>query len=231
MPLPAGHMIGGAIWRITKLGDEEIVYAVDFNHRKERHLTGCTFDGVGRPHLLITDAYSVEVGRRKQRDEALFSKLMSTLREGGDAMIVTDTAGRILELALLLEKVWNLKETGLSSYNLVMLSSVASSVVEAAKSQVEWMSDSILKACEAGQENPFQLRNVKYCHSLAELNHVRSPKVVLVSGPEMECGLSRDLFLESCADSKNLLILTSEFTLCTGTDSQTGPVTERSGRS
>lgn len=37
-------MIGGAVWRITK-GEEEIVYAVDFNHKKERHLNGCTFLG------------------------------------------------------------------------------------------------------------------------------------------------------------------------------------------
>jgi cleavage and polyadenylation specificity factor subunit 2 len=36
----AGHMVGGAIWRITKMGEEEIVYAVDFNHKKERHLNG-----------------------------------------------------------------------------------------------------------------------------------------------------------------------------------------------
>ena len=38
-------MIGGAIWKLTKMGDEEIVYAIDFNHKKERHLNGCTFDG------------------------------------------------------------------------------------------------------------------------------------------------------------------------------------------
>lgn len=54
MPLPAGHMIGGAIWRISKMGDEEIVYAVDFNHRKERHLMGCTFDG---KYLLLLDSF------------------------------------------------------------------------------------------------------------------------------------------------------------------------------
>ncbi|CAD5234858.1 unnamed protein product [Bursaphelenchus xylophilus] len=208
MPLAAGHMIGGAIWRITKMGDEEIVYAVDFNHRKERHLMASTFEGVLRPHLLITDAYSTVVQRRKTRDEALFSKLISTLREGGDAIIVTDTAGRILEIAHLLEKIWQQKETGLSGYNLVMLSNVASSVIDAAKNHLEWMSDSILRACETGQDNPFELRSVKFCHSLSELLRVRSPKVVLVSGMDMECGLSRELFLESCADSKNLVILT-----------------------
>lgn len=35
-PLPAGHMLGGTIWKIIKDGDEEIVYAVDYNHKKER---------------------------------------------------------------------------------------------------------------------------------------------------------------------------------------------------
>ena len=43
-PLAAGHMIGGAIWKISKQGDEEIIYAVDFNHKKERHLNGALFD-------------------------------------------------------------------------------------------------------------------------------------------------------------------------------------------
>lgn len=36
-PLPAGHMIGGTIWKIVKDGEEEIVYAVDYNHKKERY--------------------------------------------------------------------------------------------------------------------------------------------------------------------------------------------------
>ena len=35
-PLPAGHMIGGTMWKIVKEGEEEIIYMVDFNHKKER---------------------------------------------------------------------------------------------------------------------------------------------------------------------------------------------------
>lgn len=34
-PYAAGHLLGGTIWKITK-DTEEILYAVDFNHRKER---------------------------------------------------------------------------------------------------------------------------------------------------------------------------------------------------
>ena len=37
-PLPAGHMVGGSIWKIVKEGEEDIIYAVDFNHKKEQHL-------------------------------------------------------------------------------------------------------------------------------------------------------------------------------------------------
>uniref|UniRef100_A0A915AJI3 Cleavage and polyadenylation specificity factor subunit 2 n=2 Tax=Parascaris univalens TaxID=6257 RepID=A0A915AJI3_PARUN len=209
-PLPAGHMIGGAIWRITKMGDEEIVYAVDFNHKKERHLNGCTFEGIGRPNLMITDAFNALYNqpRRKQRDEQLVTKLLGTVRDGGDVMIVIDTAGRILEIAHLLDQLWHNAEAGLMTYNLVMLSHVASSVVEFAKSQVEWMSDKILKSFEVGRYNPFQFRHVQLCHTHMDLLRIRSPKVVLVSGLDMECGFSREIFLEWCADVRNTVIVT-----------------------
>ena len=64
-PLPAGHMMGGTIWRIVKVagqdnsyevktivgqdGEEDIVYAVDYNHKKERHLNGCDIEHIKRP--------------------------------------------------------------------------------------------------------------------------------------------------------------------------------------
>lgn len=212
MPLQAGHLIGGAIWRITKMGEEEIVYAVDFNHRKERHLNGCTFDGVGRPQLLITDAFSAlhNQQKRKTRDESLVSKLITTLREGGDIMVVVDTAGRVLELAHLLDQLWQSKESGLMHYNLVFLSNVASDVIDAAKNQIEWMSDKVLRLSEGGQSNPFQFRFLRCCHTLNELNTIRSPKVVLTSGLDMESGFSRELFLEWHADSKNVVIVTGK---------------------
>lgn len=85
----------------------QIVYAVDFNHKKERHLNGCTFDGknyskkkfmkiiitgIGRPNLLITDAFNAlyTQPKQKQRDENLVSKLLATVRDGGDCLIVCD---------------------------------------------------------------------------------------------------------------------------------------------
>ena len=34
-PYAAGHMIGGTMWKIMKEGEEDIIYAVDYNHKKE----------------------------------------------------------------------------------------------------------------------------------------------------------------------------------------------------
>ena len=49
-PVAAGHMIGGAMWRIVKEGEEDIVYAVDVNHKKERHLNGADVEKISRPY-------------------------------------------------------------------------------------------------------------------------------------------------------------------------------------
>lgn len=35
-PHVAGHLLGGTVWKITKDG-EDVIYAVDFNHRKEKY--------------------------------------------------------------------------------------------------------------------------------------------------------------------------------------------------
>ncbi|KHJ48938.1 cleavage and polyadenylation specificity factor subunit 2 family protein [Trichuris suis] len=211
VPLPAGHMIGGTIWRISKMGEEEIVYAVDFNHKKERHLNGCSFESIARPSLLITDAFNMDFNqsRRKARDELLLTNIIQTLRNGGNCLIVVDTAGRVLELVQLLDQLWHNPEAGLLVYALVMMNCVAFNVVEFAKSQVEWMSDKILRSFQEGRNNPFQFRHMQLCHSLAELTRIRQPKVVLASHMDMESGFSRQLFLEWCIDPRNSVIFPS----------------------
>ncbi len=50
-------------------------------------------------------------------------------------------------------------------------------MIEFARSQVEWMSDKIVRQFEESRANPFHLRYVKLCHDLNELEKVRAPKV------------------------------------------------------
>ncbi|XP_054716090.1 cleavage and polyadenylation specificity factor subunit 2-like [Uloborus diversus] len=210
-PLPGGHMIGGTIWKIFKDGEEDIIYAVDFNHKKERHLNGCILESVSRPSLLITDSYNANYVqlRRRLRDEQLMTNVLQTLRNSGNVLIAVDTAGRVLELAHMMDQLWRSQDSGLMAYSLALLNNVSYNVVEFAKSQVEWMSDKIMRSFEGARSNPFQFKHLQLCHSLGELNKVPEPKVVLASMPGMECGFSRELFIQWSGNPRNSIILTS----------------------
>ncbi|KAK7488677.1 hypothetical protein BaRGS_00020130, partial [Batillaria attramentaria] len=195
---------------ILKDGEEEIIYAVDYNHKKERHLNGCILETISRPSLLITDAFNsmYNQSRRRLRDEQLMTTILQTMRNDGNVLISVDTAGRMLELAQLLDQMWRNTESGLTTYSLALLNNVSFNVVEFAKSQVEWMSDKIMRAFEDNRNNPFQFKHVKLCHNLAELARVQEPKVVLASTPDLQSGYSRDLFVAWCGSSKNSIVLT-----------------------
>ena len=116
----------------------------------------------------------------------------------------------MLELAQLVDQVWSNKDSGLLAYSLALLNNVAFNVNEFAKSQIEWMSEKLMKQMGDRKANPFQFKHLKLCHSMAEVNKVPAPKVGLASMPDMECGFARDLFLQWCSNPKNSVILTSK---------------------
>jgi cleavage and polyadenylation specificity factor subunit 2 len=90
-PFNAGHTIGGTIWKIRSPSSGTILYAVNINHMKERHLDGTVllrtsaggvFEPLARPDLLITDAERASVisSRRKDRDAAFIGMRSSYLK-------------------------------------------------------------------------------------------------------------------------------------------------------
>mmetsp|Transcript_26096 Transcript_26096/g.73044 ORF Transcript_26096/g.73044 Transcript_26096/m.73044 type:complete len:236 (+) Transcript_26096:58-765(+) len=89
VPYRAGHVIGGTVWRIVHETDE-IVYAMDFNHRQERHLGGFNpADIPPSPALFITDAKGALTQPQppqKERDGKLTADVMATLRRGGNVL-------------------------------------------------------------------------------------------------------------------------------------------------
>jgi cleavage and polyadenylation specificity factor subunit 2 len=212
--LPAGHMIGGTIWKVLKEGEEEIVYAVDYNHHKERHLNGCVLSSINKPTLLITDSYNFlhNQVKRRNRDEKLLESILRTLRNDGNILICADTAGRILELAYFLDQLWRNESSGLFTYTICWLSSVSVSTIEFAKSQVEWMNDKIVQSFEVGRNNPFEFKYLKLCRSLAELDQINAPsknKLVLCGPADLQTGFARSLFVDWCENPKNTIIFTN----------------------
>lgn len=206
-PHVAGHLLGGTIWKITKDG-EDVIYAVDFNHRKERHLNGTVLESFARPAVLITDAYNALNNQpaRRQRDQEFIDAILKSLRADGNVLLPVDTAGRILELILILEQYW---EQHHLTYPIFFLTYVSSSTIDYVKSFLEWMSDSIAKSFEHTRDNAFLLKHVTLLINKSELENVPDgPKVVLASMASLEAGFSHDIFIEWAADMKNLVLFT-----------------------
>ncbi|KAG5146336.1 hypothetical protein JHK84_031879 [Glycine max] len=206
-PHVAGHLLGGTIWKITKDG-EDVIYAVDFNHRKERHLNGTVLGSFVRPAVQITDAYNALNNQpyRRQNDKEFGDILKKTLRAGGNVLLPVDTVGRVLELILMLELYWADENLNCPIY---FLTYVASSTIDYVKSFLEWMSDTIAKSFEKTHCYACTCWYVTLLINKTELDNAPDgPKVVLASMASLEAGFSHDIFVEWANDVKNLVLFT-----------------------
>ncbi len=207
-PYAAGHTLGGCVWRI-KIGMDEIVYCSHYNHTNERHLQKGLLQTLQRPMLLIcgaSNALTEHRDKRADRDKQLIESLTTTLRGGGNVLIPTDSSGRVLELALLLDQWWQAQRPSAPG-SLVLLSSQAYNMTVAASSLLEWMSERMSKSFQNTADSPFALPMVHRCHSTEDLARVPQPMVVLASMPDLESGFSRELFAHWAPSNKNLVIL------------------------
>lgn len=205
-PHPAGHMLGGAVWHISK-GTESIVYATDFNHRRERHLKPISFTTFSRPSHLIVPANRVRATLRNGPND-LPQCVEDVVSRGGNVLIPVDSAGRLVELVVMLYDAW-FKSTSLSKVSLVVLNEFAKRINDFTKSMIEWMSDEVVKRFDVSRENLFNFRKdlLRHVHSRSELDQLPNPKVVLASSPSLDYGFARDLFLEWCSSPLNTVIL------------------------
>jgi cleavage and polyadenylation specificity factor subunit 2 len=196
-PFNAGRYLGGSVWRVDA-GGEEVFYAPGFHHRSERHLAPARLQAAFmRPALFVCCAPSDATPPRRALapPDALVGVLLETLRGGGSVLVPSDAAGRVLEVALLLEEHWAKHRP---PYPLLLLGRQAEATLARASTQLEWMRDRV------GAD--FATKRRRAFFDLACLRAVGSweafqrlppgPKVVLASSPSLECGLSRRLFLE-----------------------------------
>ncbi|RKP20251.1 hypothetical protein ROZALSC1DRAFT_28243 [Rozella allomycis CSF55] len=185
---------------------DDIVYAVGYNHRKEKYVNEASLDAISRPTLLITDSkHSLSsTNPRKQREGELFGICVKVLDNHGTVIIPVDTCSRSLELIYTFEQYW---QNNKLDKPIFFLSSCSQKVIEYAKSTIEWMSENVKRSFENSRENPFNLKNIKLISSMEELRDYRGGKIILATSESLENGFSRDLLVEFGKDKKNCLIL------------------------
>ncbi|KAJ7682611.1 beta-lactamase-like protein [Mycena polygramma] len=154
-PFNAGHTVGGTIWKIRSPSSGTILYAVNVNHMRERHLdgavlisksTGGVFEPLARPDLLITDAERTSVINSKQRDRdaALIDTITSTLTSStrSSVLIPCDSSTRVLELLVLLDQHWKFSRL---TYPICLLSRTGSEMLTFMRSMMEWLGGTVSK--------------------------------------------------------------------------------------
>jgi cleavage and polyadenylation specificity factor subunit 2 len=169
-PYAAGHTIGGTIWKIRSPSAGTLVYAVNLNHLKERHLDGSVltlatggsvFEPLARPDVLITDAERALMtgGRRKDRDKALLGMMLlplefkhiltiiediitETIASGHSLLLPVDSSTRLLELLVLTDQHWAYSRIRAP---ICLISNTAKELLAVVRSMMEWLGGTISK--------------------------------------------------------------------------------------
>jgi len=163
-----------------------------------------------RPAVLITDAYNAlnNQGYRKKQDQDFIDSLVKVLASGGSVLLPVDTAGRVLELLLILDKYWGDRRL---EYPIYFLTNVSTSTIDYVKSFLEWMGDQIAKSFESSRANAFLLKKVTLIINKEELEKLGgTPKVVLASMASLEVGFSHGIFVEMANEARNLVLFTEK---------------------
>lgn len=208
MAIPAGHSLGGAIWRIRKASAlEDIVYAVDFNHRREAVLDGAALDLVIRPSLLIADArQALTVGEnRKDRNANIVSAIKSAISKSSASIVLIpiEGAARSLELLYLLDKHWAEERP---SATLCLLSSNGSRLIDHCKGLLEWMGGGLMRSFEQDRENPFNMAHLRLVGKLQDLDVIPGLKVVLCPLAYAQGGPSFSLISRLAAQKETTIL-------------------------
>eukprot|EP00049_Salpingoeca_infusionum_P024121 m.14859 g.14859 ORF g.14859 m.14859 type:complete len:746 (-) comp6443_c0_seq2:188-2425(-) len=202
----AGHTIGGSLWHI-ELGGEEIVFATDYNHRSERHLSSTALRTLSRPAVLITDAfnYLTRVPKRKDVVASLTKEIEATVRRNGNVLLLSNAGGRFLEVLLVLDRLRESKSKSvLSECTFALIGSEAQTMLDAVKTRLEYMSDDLVGPIQ----DSGQFTKVQVVSSMQQLDDLPGPKVVLVCHTGLEMGFARRLFVEWASSETNSVIFT-----------------------
>ncbi|KAH7107776.1 beta-lactamase-like protein [Auriculariales sp. MPI-PUGE-AT-0066] len=237
-PYAAGHTLGGTVWKIRSPSAGTIVYGVNLNHTRERHLDGTIlfrgqiFDALARPDLFITDAERTLVvnARRKDRDEALLKIVTETL-QSNSLMIPVDSSARLLELLVLFDQHWTFSK---QKAPICLVSKTGVEMLTFVRSMMEWFGGHISKE-DIGVKDPqpqtgkkrkrddedaddgigaaaLRFRHLEFFNSYSALMSTypsAKPKLILAVPQNLSSGSSRALFADFAAVPANVVVLTN----------------------
>ncbi|THH11733.1 hypothetical protein EW145_g469 [Phellinidium pouzarii] len=220
----AGHTLGGTMWKIRSPSAGTILYAVDLNHLKERHLDGT---------VLLKKSWHWWVNniscRKKDRDAQLIDTVTSTLSSRHSVLMPCDSSTRLLELLVLLDQHWSYSRL---KFPICLVSRSGREMLTFVRSMMEWLGGTINKEDvgeEAGGGNrrrrddnnddealgalALRFKHLEFFATPQALLHTYSskdPKLILAVPTSLSHGASRIIFSEFASVPDNVVLLTSQ---------------------
>lgn len=92
-PHVSGHLLGGTAWKITKDG-EDVIYAVDFNHKKEKYFYDlCSITFVQFNYLHVFTMFGIKKDDFKLPTAVVFIRHLNGINQSAfarPAVLITD---------------------------------------------------------------------------------------------------------------------------------------------
>jgi len=215
-PHPSGHSLGGTVWRITVDNTDTLLYAVSYHHSREKHVDSGVLEAFQRPSLLIADSCSFGAPltlKRKAREESLCALIDETcIVQSGIALLPTDSAGRLLELLLVIYAHFE-SARHFDRCPLILLSHTCHTLLDYARSQLEWMSDSVQRFFDLQRNNPFEMSRLTLVRSFEQCKQLTGnftrPACILSTSQTLNTSLALQVF-EAIHASKNAGVILTQ---------------------
>ncbi|ADM11486.1 putative cleavage and polyadenylation specificity factor [Encephalitozoon intestinalis ATCC 50506] len=195
----SGNSIGGCLYKISK-GAEKIVVGFNANHRKENHLDGMGFAGVGDCSLCVFNgnhvlAENISIAKR----DNMFREAIGSALDLGRKVILPVKYSRFLEVALILNSFM-----GQRSEKIACLSYFGQRFVERAKSMIEWAGEKVSSMFSEEKINPFEFEKIEF---IGHYRDVSEFDVIIVIDEYVHGGILTTV-LHKFNDENNVVFLT-----------------------
>ncbi|KAK8793429.1 hypothetical protein WA158_004788 [Blastocystis sp. Blastoise] len=203
-PYEAGHILGGAMWKIETETDT-IYYAIHINHKQEIHINKSDYIDIVRPSLLITDSCQTKMATVKKTFEMNLDKCLNdTVSDGGNVLIPIDCMGRIYELLIILNKIWiPMKDSNIKIY---FLTNDGTDGISSMRRLIQYMPKEVMTKASQEGKDIFDFENIKVDSTYDNILLDPDCKIVLATSSGLESSYGQDLLKQWCMDPKNLLL-------------------------
>ena len=203
----SGHSIGGSIWNIMTDADT-LVYSMHINTISDNHLYGADYKIDRKITMLLTNICEDNIRKKDSRQEeiAKFEKfrhlIVSTLQDlHGNVLIPVDTAGRCLEVLLLLERLWEEKQ--LDYFKVYFLTKRNDSFLKYVRSNSNLLYSNPRNVRD--EREAFDLHSITYVSAVEQIPE-SGCKVVVATMTDLENSYSQIYLNKWCSKQENMLL-------------------------